>query len=265
MFGLFRPLVAGVCRILCVASLAVLLLSGATFCIATLIAAVQDGSWDHPIYLLAGLSCGLIAGLFIAVFHLRHETHKMAVSQRGLFLAEAMAILHRMGYASSSPEPNEWIFRPRFQAILFGGSIRLAIHGNSARLTGPRTSLELFRRRFRLEHHVNRVQQALQDHRKSTDNLLKRVELQMRLKPEQFEMVLDNVVALLSKGGDVVCDLHLLCQSEQGIRENVVESQIRDWLEQQGIPCDIHKDFVQFVEGAHSGPELQTLSPQNTV
>jgi hypothetical protein len=63
-----------------------------------------------------------------------------------------------------------------------------------------------------------------------------------------------NVIDVLEKDGDVVCELNLLVQSEKGIREDTVDFQVREWLEQQHIACDIHKGVVQFVEVVH--PEL---------
>ena len=102
----------------------------------------------------------------------------------------------------------------------------------------------------------SRVQLYLQEHRKFTENVIKRVELQLRLRPEQFEAIRTNIIALLQKEGKVVCELNLLVQSERGIRENVLEFQVREWLEQNSIDCDMHKDIVQFVEVVH--PELET-------
>ena len=83
-------------------------------------------------------------------------------------------------------------FRPRFHAFLFGGGIRIAVAGHVAKLTGPKVALEIFRRYYRLQHHVQRVQQVLHDQRLFTDTRLKRVELRLRLLPEQFEAVRKN-------------------------------------------------------------------------
>ncbi len=125
------------------------------------------------------------------------------------------------------------------------------IDQQEATITGLKVSLEIFRRCFRLMNHVHRVQQYLKEHRKITNNLVKRAELQLRLKPEQFDAVRRNVIDVLANDGDVVCELRILVQSEQGIREETLEFQIRKWLEEQRIECDIHKDHVQFVETAH--------------
>ena len=63
------------------------------------------------------------------------------------------------------------------------------------------------------------------------------------------------MVGVLEEDGKVICELNLLVQSEQGIRENTLEFQIREWLAQNEIACDIHKDLVQFVEVVHTERE----------
>ncbi|MSQ93014.1 MAG: hypothetical protein EXR98_00490 [Gemmataceae bacterium] len=105
-------------------------------------------------------------------------------------------------------------------------------------------------------NHVQGVQVYLQDHRKFTDNVLKRAELRLRLNPDQLEAMRKHVSAMLEKEATVVCEPNLLGQSEQGLRENTLEFQVREWLEQQGIDCEIHKDLVQFVEVVH--PDIET-------
>ena len=251
-----RPLVTGTFRFALVSLLAFVLLSGTTLFISVLLAWVQNGSWNSPQFLTIGMVCGLIVWLFVAAFHLRRETQSIPFSQREPFVAKAKGVLQEMGYDLSSQHAATLSFRPRFHSYLFGGGIQLALDDREAKLTGPKVSLEIFRRCFRLVNHVQRVQLYLQEHRRFTDNVIKRVELKMRLDPEQFEAVRQNVIELLQKDGDVVCELNLLVQSEQGIRENTLEFQVREWLEQQGIQCDIHKDLVQFVEVVH--PELET-------
>jgi hypothetical protein len=180
----------------------------------------------------------------------------MPFSQREQFLAKAKTVLQEMGYALSSQRADALTFRPRFHSYLFGGGIYLRVENHEAELTGPKVSLEIFRRCFRLINHVQRVHLYLQEHRKFTDNVIKRVEIRLRLRPEQFEAVKKNVIELLQKEAAVVCELNLLVQSENGIRENTLEFQVREWLEQQGIETEIHKDLVQFVEVVH--PELET-------
>lgn len=252
-----RPLAIGIFRFFLVSMLAVVVLSGTIMLIALAAACLQDGDWSSPQNLSIGAVCALIAWLFVAAFHLRRETQHMPFSQREQFVAKAKNVLLELGYALTSQQADALTFRPRFHSYLFGGGISIALDAQEARLTGPKVSLEIFRRCFRLLNHVHRVQLYLQEHRKFTDNIIKRAELQLRLDPDQFEAVRKNVIALLEKDGDVICELNLLVQSDKGIRENTLEFDIREWLQQNGIDCDIHKDLVQFVEVVQ--PELETV------
>jgi hypothetical protein len=246
-----RSLAVGIFRFILVTLLAFVLLIGTALLIAALVAWPQDERWDSPQCLYIGFVCGLIVWLFVAVFHLRRETQHMPFSQRDQFVAKAKNVLQEMGYALTTQNASALTFRPRFHSYLFGGGIHLALENQEAKLTGPKVSLEIFRRCFRLLNHVQRVQLYLQEHRKFTDNVIKRVEVQLRLRPDQLEAVRDNVITLLQKEARVICELSLLVQSDKGIRENTLEFQVREWLEQNGIECDIHKDIVQFVEVVH--------------
>lgn len=249
-------LATGVFRFVLVSLLALVTLAGTTLSIAHLTAWLWDSSWDHPSCLITGLVGGLVTWLFIAIFHLRRETRSMPFSQREQFVAKAKTVLSEMGYALTAQQIDALTFRPRFHSYLFGGGIHIALEPQEAKLTGPRVSLDIFRRCLRLMNHVHRVQLYLKDHRKFTDNVLKRVELRLRLDPGQFEAVRDNVIDVLQKDSEVVCEMNLLVSSDKGLSENTIEFQIREWLEQQGIDCEIHKDLVQFVEVVH--PELET-------
>jgi hypothetical protein len=252
-----RNLAVGFFRFALVALLASITLIGSAMLGAALLSWIWDTPWDNPECLGIGFVCGLIVWLFVAVFHLRRETQHMAYSQRDQFIAKSKTVLQEMGYFLWKQEADSLIFRPRFHAYLFGGSIQLVLNEQEARIVGPKVSLEVFRRCFRMLNHVQRVQLYLQEHRKFTENVIKRVELQLRLRPEQFEAVRSNIIALLQKDGKVICELNLLVQSDKGIRESTLDFQIREWLAQHGIACDIHKDIVQFVEVSH--PDLETV------
>lgn len=254
-----RALAVGVFRFLLVSALAVVLLAGTTLFISFSLAWLQNAEWTSPHYLTIGMVCGLIASLFVVVFHLRRETQHMAFSQRDQFIAKTKTVLNEMGYALTSQQAGALTFRPHFHSYLFGGSIQVTLENQEAKLTGPKVSLEIFRRSFRLFNHVQRVQVYLQEHRKFTENVIKRVELRLRLDPDQLEAVRRNVIVPLEKEAAVVCELSLLVQSDKGIREDMLEFQIREWLQKQHIECEIHKDLVQFVEVAHS--DLETTAP----
>lgn len=254
-----RPVAVGAFRFVLVGLLASILLIGTGLSIAVLVAWFFDGTWNDVQSLTIGTVCMLIIWLFVAVFHLRRETHTMAFSQREQFVIKAKTVLQEMGYALASQQTDALTFRPCFQSYLFGGAIQIALEDQEARLTGPKVSLEFFRRCFRLLNHVQRVQMYLKDQRKITDNVIKRAELQLRLRPDQFEAVRRNVIQLLEKHGAVICELNLLVQSEQGIREDTLEFQVREWLEQNDIEVDIHKDLVQFVEVVHHERETEAV------
>jgi hypothetical protein len=247
-------------RFVLVALLAIVLLCGATWSIACVLAWWQDDGWSNANYLSVGFLCSLIVGLFFAVFHLRRETRTMAFSQRDQFVAKAKAVLHEMGYALTSAQGDTLTFQPRFHAYLFGGGIEIALESQEAKLTGPCVSLDIFRRCLRLMNHVHRVHLYLKDQRKFTDNMLKRVELMLRLRPDQFEAVTENVIDVFEKDGNVLCELNLLVECQKGFRENTLEFQIVEWLERQGIYFEIRKDLVQFVEVDQSEIETETAS-----
>ncbi|MBV9495594.1 MAG: hypothetical protein JOZ54_15210 [Acidobacteria bacterium] len=252
-----RSLATGLFRFILVALLATVMLIGTTLLIAQLTAWLQAGDWHSTRNLTIGVICGMIVWLFVAVFHLRRETHKFPFTQREPFILKAKTVLHEMGYALTSEHVHSLWFAPYFHSYLFGGGIHITLEDDEAHLTGPKVSLEIFRRYLRLLNHVQRMHQYLQDHRKVTDNLLKRVELQLRCEPGQLEAVRRNVIEVLKKDADVVCEVNLLVHSEHGIREDTVEFQVREWLEQEGIICDIHKGVVQFAEVVR--PELQAV------
>jgi hypothetical protein len=238
-------------RFILVVLAAVVLIAGTTVFCAVTLGYIRDDAWDSPETFLTSLICGLIVWLFIAVFHFRKETQLLQIAHREQFLFKLQAVLNEMGYVMTSNERDSVAFHPSFHSFLFGGGIQVELDRQHARLTGPKVSLEIFRRRYRLRQHVDRVQQVLHDHRKVTNNLFKRVELRLRVQPDQLEKVRQNVVELLEEKGEVICELNILVQSESGIREETLEFQIREWLELHEIPFSLHKDLVQFVEVAH--------------
>lgn len=251
-----RPMLNGVFRFVLVSLAVSLVLVSLSLATAHLLAWL----WDSPLYaprpFLVGTICSLIAFLFVVVFHLRRETQHMPFSQREQFILKAKTVLQDMGYALTSQKVSSLSFRPHFDAYLFGSGIHVTLHDHEAILTGPKVSLEFFRRNFRLLNHVQRVHLFLQDQRKFTDNVVKRVEIRLRLRADQLESVRKNVIEFLERDAEVTCELNLLVQSDNGIRENDLEFQVREWLEENAIDAELHKDLVQFVEVVH--PELET-------
>ena len=181
----------------------------------------------------------------------------MAFSQREQFVAKAKVALSEMGYVLAGQQADALTFQPGFYSYLFGGGIHVSLLDKEAKLTGPKVALELFRRCFRMLNHVQRVQLYLQEQRKVTDNMIKRVELHFRVGPEQFEIVRKNIIEVLEKEARVICEMNLLVQSDEGIREKQLEAHVRDWLERLDISMAVHKELVQFVEVV---PERETES-----
>lgn len=249
------PVATAAFRFLLVALLAIVLLVGTTLLIAVVVGWLQFTAWDSRGNLSIGLVCGNILWLFVAIFHLRRETQVVPFSQREPFITKANSVLREMGYSLAAQDANEMRYRPRFHSYLFGGGIHISLQEQEARLTGPKVSLEIFRRGIRLVNHVQRVQQYLHEHRKFTDNVLKQVEVQVRFAPPQFEKIRENVIEVLQQDAEVVCDLNLLVRSDKGIREDTIEFQVRQWFDQHRLPCEIRKGVVQFVEVVQ--PELE--------
>jgi hypothetical protein len=223
------------------------LLAGVSVASAALSAWWRDGGWLEPTNLWVGLVCGLVASLFVAVFHLRKESSTLAVGSHEQFLGDAQRLLREMGYEVTSRRADFLDTRPGFHAILFGPGVQVALEAGHARITGPKYSVERLRMNLRMRQQLSRVQHALVKNQ-ANEPKLKRVELKMRVTPEQLAQVQTHVLASLAKEADVVCEVSVLAQSDEGIRQSTVEVQVRDWLDRQGIPCELHKDFIKIVE-----------------
>src|SRR5262249_16723577 len=148
---------------------------------ALFISWIWGSHWnDSPVMTIATV-CSMITWLFVAVFHLRRETQTMPFTQREQFIAKTKTVLNEMGYVLAGQQTDGLTFRPRFNAYLFGGPIHVKLCEQEAKLNGPKMYLEIFRRGFRMVNHGQRVQYYLQDKKKFTDNVVKRVELQLWL------------------------------------------------------------------------------------
>jgi hypothetical protein len=243
-----RNWATGAFRFVLVTLLTFVVLVGSAVSMASLAAWLYDSDWNSPSALVTGFVCGLVVWLFIAVFHLRRETIVWPCLARDAFIAKAKAVLGEMGYSLTTPDTDSLTFRPGFHSYLFGGAIEISLADHEVRLTGPRVSLELFRRYFRVANHLHGVHERLADQRKVPETRLKRVEMQLRVDPDQLESVRANVLALLEKEGALICELNVMLQSDKGVRESLIEIQLRDWLEQNGIDAEIRKNHVQFAE-----------------
>jgi hypothetical protein len=231
-------------RLLLVARVLVLaLLLLAVFWVVALLLAVLT-AWLRGLpvtgdgLLARGAVCGLIAALFVAVFHIKKEVIQLPVPRRTAFVERLKAHLGEMGYVSLGETADRLVFRPSFRALLFGAGIRVQITGRSATVTGPKVYLELLRRRLRLQTYLDPAGRQ--------ERLLRRVEVAMRVPAEQLPRVRNDLVgALRVAGADVVCHVNILARSDSGIREAAVEEALHGWLQVPGVAVDVHKEPLQ--------------------
>jgi hypothetical protein len=183
-----------------------------------------------------GAVCGLIAALFVAVFHIKKEVVRLPVVRREAFVARVKAHLSDLGYALAAEAPDRLAFQPSFAALLFGAGIEVRLAGASATVTGPKVYLEGLRRCLR-------VQSYLAPAERGDRGLLRRVELSMRVSPEELHEIRGALVGpLRAAGAVVVCQLSVLAQSEAGIPEAAVAAALQGWVKEQGIPVEVHKE-----------------------
>jgi hypothetical protein len=246
--GLFAAL-----RFFLVALFAVAVLLGTSLLCAIALSLIQGGDTITPGNLSVGLACGLIVWLFVAAFHLRKETITLPAPERDRFMQRVRHVLSQLGYEVTARGPLQLSTQPRFHALLFGGGVQVALKGPKAQVTGPKVCVELLRNRLRVDSHLDIVHQALREPQRFTETLIKRVELRLRVKPEDLAAIRTNVIEVLQTSASVVCEVHLLAQSETGIPENLLEFQIGEWLEQQGIDAKLHKHFIELHRPVSSG------------
>jgi hypothetical protein len=235
--------VAGTFRVVLLATLVLTALLVTTLGIAFLIAQIRGADFGSPDQLAVGLTCSLIASLFVAVFHLRKETLAFTVRGGEHFIPDAQAVLQELGYEVVNQTSTTLATKPGFQTYLFGQGIQIRVEGEEARITGPKMGVELVRNRLRVHNQFHHVQQSVRLPRRASETQVRRVE--MRLRPEQLETVRDHVMNVLKAGEGIAFDLVLTAQGNKGIPETVVEAQLRPWLEEHGIGLAIQKEMVR--------------------
>ncbi|MEI7685282.1 MAG: hypothetical protein WCL32_09665 [Planctomycetota bacterium] len=234
---------------------AVATLTGGSLAISWIVTVFRGGSPMRGENVLVGLVCCLIALLFVGVFHLRKETVQLRVSDREKFHTRIQRILEDLGYQFIQVANNEWRGRPHFRALLFGDGVTLKLEGNRVSLSGPRLSLELIRRRYRMASHLDKVQQSISDSRsRVAETYLKRLELSLRLEPEHMEGFQSKILEILAENGNVLVDVQLMLISEAGMKESLWTKEMRPWLEENHIHFEYHRDHTQRATiGAISG------------
>jgi hypothetical protein len=229
-------------RILILSFLFVTVLGGTALVIAWVLAWALGAPVITVANLYIGLVCGLIVWLFVAVFHLRKETFHVPVPDRELFLDKIRALLLELGYEPRTPHGEQNCFRPGFQSYWLGGDVVLKVEGRQASITGPKVFMEVLRNRLRIQNHLEKV--SLDGRRRLGERLLSRAQITLRVRPDQWQDVHKRVIDVLAKEAEVICELNLLAQADKGLREQLVEFQVREWLEQQGLSVEIHKDYL---------------------
>jgi hypothetical protein len=229
---------------------------------ALLLGFLRGASTEISDNLCLAILCGLIVWLFLAIFHIRTDTIRLPVADRRGFLCRVIPILEELGYEVTRNGESSVVSRPGFKALLLGGAIRVQLEGDTARVVGPKVFVEIVRRRMRLQSYIDRAQQPAREGRHRTaERLLKRVEVSIRVPGEQGAAAQAEIVgALAREGAQVVCELHVLAQSEAGIRETVLDD-LRDALRQGGITAEIRKDFPQWEISVSSSDPRANASP----
>ncbi len=224
----------------------VTVLTGSTLAISWFVTRFREGDVTRGDNVLIGLACSLIALLFIGVFHLRKETVQLRVSDREVFQNRMQRILQDLGYEWLNMTERQWRTRPHFRAFLFGGGITMNLEGNKASISGPRLSLELIRRRYRMASHLDKIQQSISDSKtRIAETYLKRLELSLRLEGEHMQAFQEKIVDVLAKNGNLLIDVQLMLISEDGMKESLWAKEIRPWLEENGIHYEYHRDHTQ--------------------
>lgn len=191
--------------------------------------------------------CTVIAWLFVAVFHFGKETIHLPLNQPASFLGNAHRVLQEMGYDITLQTKSSLGTRHGFQFLMFGRGIRIDCANRQARITGPKLWVDALRRRLRVQNFLGGTQQTLHDTQR-VGHLLKRVQIRMRVQPDNLEEVTRNVLEMLAQEAELICEVNILAQSDKGIRESTLEQNIRPWLSEQGVNAEIHKDLVKMAE-----------------
>lgn len=219
-----------------------------TILIAFGVAFFRETAIDDPANLTPGVIFSLAIWLFMALFHLRKDAVQVPFVNRESFLHQIKSVGRELGYVVVAESREHVRLHPSFTALLMGGGILVRVDEHSGIVVGPRMSLRLLRRRLRLHQQLAWPAPSQDSRRRHTDPLLSRVQVSLRLPPDRWPEVLDHLIDVLGKSGKLTCELHMLSQNPDGLRDSEVEENVRNWLHERGIPVEIHKDHVQFSE-----------------
>jgi hypothetical protein len=231
-------------------------LTGCSLAVAWIVSLILGGA-GHVDNGLVGLAACLTALLIASYCHLRKVTVQLRVSDRDRFQSRMQVIFQDLGYDLVTMTDKCWRTRPQFRAVLFGDGITMKLDGSKAAITGPRLSIELIRRRYRMASHLDKVQQSLSDSKtRIAETYLKRLELSVRLEPKHLNDFQTQIVDRLAENGQVLVDVQLMLISEDGMNESLWTNEMRPWLEANRIHFEFHRDRTQRSNIAASAGEL---------
>ncbi len=247
-------------RITALALVFVAVFAGTTGGIALVLSWLRGADFAARENLVLGMICGLVVWLFVAVFHLRREALLWHFSHKDFFLVRITRALTDLGYELVAHGTEHLRFRPSFWAFLLGGDVLVTIGKRSAKFSGPKVSLERLRHQLRWQNHLQHSRRNCQERR--ADKHYKRVQLTLRLPLEPWPNVYRHVVQVLAEEAELICDLHIMAQSDDGVRESTLESIIHPWLEDKGIAVEIHKNLVEIMPpGGQAAAENDAPAP----
>ena len=212
---------------------------GTALVIAFFLSWIQGTSFGNGANWYVGMICGLVAWLFVAVFHFRKETIQLPIQDRDAFGQQVRTILGDLGYETVNDAPDHMGFRPAFQSYLLGGGVQVTVEGPQAKISGPKVSVEAIRNRLRFQNHLQKI--AMEERKPHGERVLKRVQLSFRVPRDRWHEMGAHVLKPLAAEGDVVCQVTVSVQNEKGINDSTVEGQVRHWLDEHGMTADIHK------------------------
>lgn len=234
--------VRGAGSILAMSFVFVVILLATTLVLSGIFAYWRGISLVSPESLSIALTCGLIIWLFVAIIHLNKDSLQLPITTPEGFLDKACEVLKEMGYEVVFKTANHVSTSPGFYSFLFGSGILIRLDGHQAKIIGPKILAELVRKRLRLQNHIGKVQQTLLDQRRRPPGqLLHRLQIRLKVTPQQLGAVQRHVIEPLAEEGNVICMLTIQAQSDKGIRDIAPDSPIRVWLDQQGLHADIHQ------------------------
>jgi hypothetical protein len=238
------PLV--VLRIGLLTALLLLTVAGVVLLVTVLLAWGRGEAVPPAAAVSAGVICALATSLFVAVFHLRRETISLPVDDAPAFARRLRTHLEELGYVVATVADGRVVGRPSFHALLFGGRVQARIEHGTARLTGPRVYVEILRKRLRLHTHLERVPStlALLRHRHG-EHMLKAAEIRLEVPGELLAAIYREIAAVLDReGASIRCELTVHATSVNGLRDQVLETSIHEWLKEQQVPVEIHKESL---------------------